>query len=163
MLTVDDGEGNPRGEEGGKRMQCPSCEAVEIETTSSDKAEVAVYPRCGRHFRVISEGQLVEAWPGPLSLVLYPVIFERRPQKEAERIPNELRAAYEPGRPSIFRPFSRDELRQVLVEIRMELERPTQNGRDILDLRGDEADLRAYLTLVADRLDILLGKSGSAG
>jgi hypothetical protein len=96
-------------------------------------------------------------------LVLYPVIFEKRPQNEAERIASELYAASEPGRRSIFRSFSREELRQLLSEIRLELRFPTQNVREILDLRGDEADLREYLAAVAKRLGALMGEGGGAG
>jgi len=95
-------------------------------------------------------------------LVLYPVIFESHPQKEANRIVDELYATSEPGAHSIFRPFSRDQLRQMISEIRIELEHPTQNVRDILDLKGNETDLREYLDLVADRLSLKLGRTGNA-
>lgn len=144
-------------------MNCPRCEAVEAESTSGGKVEFVTCPRCGRHFRVTPDGRLVERWLGPLSLVLYPVIFEKRPQNEAERIASELYAASEPGRRSIFRSFSREELRQLLSEIRLELRFPTQNVREILDLRGDEADLREYLAAVAKRLGALMGEGGGAG
>jgi hypothetical protein len=145
------------------RMQCPRCDAVELEKSSGKKSstddpDFFACPQCRRRFMATSDGKLVERWLGPLSLVLYPVIFNEHPQEEAERIANELHAASQPGEESIFRRFSRDELRKILSEIRLELERPTQNIRDILDLRGDEADLREYLALVADRLGMLLDK-----
>ena len=126
-----------------------------------DEAEFVSCPGCGRYFRSTPDGKVVEKWLGPLSIVLYPVIFENRPQKEANRIADELYAASEPGAHSMFRPFSRDQLWKMISEIRIELEHPTQNVRDILDLRGDETDLREYLGLVADRLSLKLGRPGS--
>jgi hypothetical protein len=143
-------------------MNCPRCGSVELEPISGGEAEFVSCPGCGRYFRATSDGKVVEKWLGPLSLVLYPVIFEKRPQKEANRIANELYAASEPDRRSMFRPLSRDQLWQMISEIRIELERPTQNVRDILDLRGNEADLREYLALVADRLSMKLGWPGGA-
>jgi Zn-finger nucleic acid-binding protein len=137
-------------------MNCPRCETVELETTSSDVVKFFACPQCGRHFRATSDGKLVEKWLGPLSLVLYPVIFEKQPQKEAGRIADELYAASDPGRRSMFRPFARDKLKQMLSEIQMELEHPTQKIRDILDAQGEEADLREYIALVAERLGGLL-------
>ena len=100
--------------------------------------------------------------PGSLNLVLYPVIFESRPQKEASRIAEELYASSEPEGRSMFGTLSRDQLRQIISEIRLELKRPTQNVRNILDLRGSEEDLREYLTLVADHLDRKLVELGGA-
>jgi len=125
-----------------------------------DETESLSCPGCGRYFRSTPDGKVVEKWLGPLSIVLYPVIFENRPQKVANRIADELYASSDPGAHSMFRPFSRDQLWQMISEIRIELEHPTQNVRDILDLRANETDLREYLDLVADRLSLKLGKPG---
>ncbi len=137
-------------------MNCPRCGTVELETTSDDAIEFVECPQCNRYFRVTSDGNLVEKWLGPLSLVLYLVIFGKQPQKEARRIADELYAASDPSRRSVFRTLSRDQLGQVLSEIQMELEHPTQKVRDILGAQAEEADLREYLALVAKRLGALL-------
>ncbi len=137
-------------------MNCPRCEAVELELTLGNHVSFAECPRCHRQFRVTAAGDLVEKWLGPLSLVLYPVIFETRPQNEAERIANELYAASKPGRRSIFRSFSRDELGRLLAEMRLELEHPSQKVRDVLALHAEEEDLRQYLARVAERLGELM-------
>ena len=107
---------------------------------------------------ITSNGELVERWLGPLSLILYPVMFERNPQTEAERIAQELYASCQPDRRSLFRSFTREELQQLLSEVRLELHHPTQKVREILDLRGEEADLRQYLAQVAQRLGELMGE-----
>jgi hypothetical protein len=138
-------------------MFCLRCGEVKLEPMSIGEVEFMTCPRCGRRFRVTADGTLVERWLGPLSIVLYPVISDKLPQQEAERIANELYAASQPGKRSIFKSFSREQLHQILAEVRMELEHPAQNVRDILDLRGDEKDLREYLTSVVKRLGILLG------
>ena len=139
-------------------MNCPRCDNIRLEQLPGDEARFVSCPDCGRVFRVTSDGELVEKWLGPRSLVLYPVLSEDHPQKEASRIADELFASSEPGKRSVFRRFSREQLRQVISEIRLELERPTQNVRDILHLRAKETDLREYLALVADHLGMKLGE-----
>jgi hypothetical protein len=147
-------------------MHCLRCDAVELEPESSGDAEFVKCPRCGHHFRVSADGALVERWLDPLSIVLYPVISETLPQQKAEWIADELYAASQPGTRGIFQSFSREQLQQISAEVRMELKHPTQNVRDILDLRGDEealreTPLREYLTIVVKRLGILLGENNS--
>jgi hypothetical protein len=110
---------------------------------------------------VTPDGKLVEAWLGPISLLLYPILFSRRPQVEAERVAGEVYAATQPGHRSIFRSFTSEQLRDLLAEVRLELEHPSQRVRDILDLPQDEAALREYLALVANRLAELMRDTGS--
>ena len=141
-------------------MNCPRCGSVELQPISGTDPDLVSCQGCGRNFGVTSDGELVEKWLGPLGLVLYPVIFESDPQKEASRIADELYAASQPGEHSIFRPLPLDQLRQMISEIRTELEHPSQNVRDILDLRGSETDLREYLDLVADGLGMKLRSTG---
>jgi hypothetical protein len=98
------------------------------------------------------DGRLVERWVGPIGLVLYPIIFSEKPQAEAGRIAAELYAASQPGTRSILRSLTCDELRNLLAELRLELEHPSQRVQDILSLEKAEVDLREYLALVAKGL-----------
>ncbi len=140
------------------RVNCPRCDGVEILLPSTDEVSFVTCQQCNRHFRVTLNGELVDRWLSPLSLILYPVIFDTHPQKEAERIANELYASSQSGGRSIFRSFTREELQQLLSDVRLELEKPTQKVREILDLHGEEADLRQYLAAVAQRLGQLMGE-----
>jgi signal recognition particle subunit SEC65 len=74
-----------------------------------------------------------------LSLVLYPIIFARRPQEEARRIAEELFSPSVPGRRSSVRDFTKEELKELIAEIRLELESPTQSVRDIESRRAKRA------------------------
>lgn len=119
-------------------VDCPRCGCAL--TPAESPASISFYecPRCGRRY-ARSEGEsLHERWVGPLSLVLYGVIFEQRPQDAAVHIAQAL---------------ADDPRRDVIVaEIRLELREPSQSVREILDLRASEADLREFLALVADEL-----------
>jgi hypothetical protein len=82
--------------------------------------------------------------------VLYAVQFNKQPQAVAVELAGNLRTG------TGFRKFSDTELQKILLEIRAELQHPTQEVRDILDCEASESDLREFLALVADRLDTLL-------
>lgn len=128
-------------------LQCPRCRAQAVELLQDSFARCSV---CGRSFRITDRGTLVERWLGPLSLVLYPVQFDRHPQTVAVQVAQNLRTG------TGFRKFSDAELREILLEIRSELQHPTQEVREILDCEASESDLRQYLAGVADQLDCLL-------
>lgn len=104
---------------------------------------------CARRFRLTSAGGFVERWGGPLSLVLYPVIFSKNPQEQARQIGESLCGSTREGERSIFRRFSLEHLKLIQLEIANELQNPTQGVKQILDCRASEADLRKYLTAVA--------------
>jgi hypothetical protein len=127
-------------------VDCLRCDGTELPLGSLS------CPRCGREYRLTPEGRLAERWVGPIGLVLYPIAFSDEPQAEAGRIAAELYAASQPGARSIFRSLTSDELRSLLAELRLELEHPSQRVQDILGLDKDEASLREYLALVAERL-----------
>jgi hypothetical protein len=88
----------------------------------------------------VAGNSLTERWRGPLSLVLYPVIFSERPQDEAVAVA------------TMFKHHHSNKLAQIISEIRSEIAYPTQNVRDILNLHAPEKDLREYLSKVADIL-----------
>jgi hypothetical protein len=78
----------------------------------------------------------------PISLVLYPVMFEQDPRNHCERIA------------VIFAQQESVERRKAVIqEIALELQDPTQQVRDILDSRASEEDLRSYLRCVAEQLE----------
>ena len=81
-------------------------------------------------------------WLHPISLVLYPVIFEVDPGQHCERIAD-MFAKHE----------SIERIKLIVQEIKLELDDPTQQIRDILKCHASEEDLRKYLLCVADRLD----------
>ncbi len=103
-------------------------------------------PACERQFTLMPGKALVERWLGPLSLVLYDVIFEERPQDRAEEMGRRIFQ----GRMSAF-PY--EALGRLLEEIRIELSAPSQVVRDILDCRASEEDLREYLRRLADEIE----------
>ena len=78
----------------------------------------------------------------PISLVLYPVIFELYPSQHCERI-----AAM------FAKEESTERIKLMVQEIRLELDDPTQQVRDILDCRASEEELRNYLRCVAEHLE----------
>lgn len=144
-----------------KGMLCLRCEGVEVEPTSQSAAsqgEVQFFrcPACGRRFRMTCRGALVERWPGPLGMVLYPVIFDEQPQDRARQMADELYAASQPREESLFGSLTIDQLQAIRSEVQLELQHPTQEMREILGAGATEADLREYLALVAGRLNALV-------
>jgi hypothetical protein len=103
-------------------------------------------PQCARQYAQEPGRALVDRWRGPISLVLYGVIFEERPQEHADRQVEQF----------VGGSFTPEHLRSIVAEIRSELARPTQPVREILSLRASERDLREYLQLFADKLDAAL-------
>jgi hypothetical protein len=99
-------------------------------------------PRCGRAFAERTDGTLVERWPGPLSVALYSVIFDPRPQ-DPERV-----AAVASG-------LGHLDTDRIAAEIRLELGHPTQPVAEIVGpMRAGEDDLREFLRLLADELEL---------
>jgi len=81
-------------------------------------------------------------WPHPIGLFLYPVIFEVNPPQHCERVAG-----------MFAKQESTERIKLIVREIRLELDDPTQQVRDILECHASEEDLRKYLRCVADRLD----------
>jgi hypothetical protein len=99
-------------------------------------------PSCTRAFALHQKiMRLAEAWPGPISLALYSVLFSEAPSAEATR------------KADIFAQQNERALcEKVGKEIELELASPVQLVRDILDSRQSEEELRDYLKLFAQRL-----------
>lgn len=109
-------------------------------------------PECNRRFHLKEDGTLTERWLGPISMVLYPVIFTSSPQSRASEIADSLYQSTIPDGKSLFRSFTFEQIQYLVNEIEIELAQPTQKVKDILGCTGSESDLREYLLLVVEQL-----------
>jgi hypothetical protein len=128
---------------------CLRCVEVELEPLPSPEGLLFLRcPACGREFARPAGGALRERWLGPLSIALYPVIFDKRPQNNVA------------GVAAQFRSRERQELTSLVAEIRLEISDPTQAVRDIHPgMLASEADLREFLTMLADELTKRIGEA----
>jgi hypothetical protein len=117
------------------------CETAELTALPESDERIALYecPSCRRHFARRPGRALCDRWLSPISLVLYGIQFEARPQEVYQRIAQ-----------SFLRERSREEIAVMTEEIELELKNPTQQVRDILDLQHEEKELRHFLRLVVD-------------
>jgi transposase-like protein len=122
---------------------CLRCKTSEL-TALPSPSSVSFFecPKCRRSFARKSGGELCFRWLHPISLVLYPVIFEANPIQDCERVV-EMFAKQE----------SSERIKLIVQEIKLELDDPTQQVSDILECVASEGDLRKYLRCVADRLE----------
>src|SRR5205085_403492 len=79
--------------------------------------------QCSRHYSKSARRALCYRWLHPISLLLYGVIFEPQPKDAAKRIAEN----FQDGK-------TEEELKLIIQEVKRELEHPTQNVRDILDM-----------------------------
>lgn len=122
---------------------CLRCKTTELlPLPSPDGISFFECPKCHRDFARKAGGALTFRWLHPISLVMYPVIFEGDPGQDCERVA-EMFATQK----------SSEQIKLMIQEIRLELHDPTQQVRDILECRASEEDLRKYLRCVADRLE----------
>jgi transposase-like protein len=125
------------------QLYCLRCKTTElIALPSPQNISFFECPKCHRTFARKAGGALSFRWLHPISLVLYPVIFEGEPGQSCERVA-EMFATQK----------SSEQIKLIVQEIRLELDDPTQQVRDILECRASEEDLRKYLRCVADRLE----------
>ena len=122
------------------QQNCLRCETIKLEVLPESSKEITFYecPHCHRHFAQKPNQRLSDRWGSPISLVLYGIIFESQPQKAYQRIAENFLAQKTCDIPLMIK------------EITQELQKPTQNVRDILDLRQNEEDIRDFLQLVVD-------------
>jgi transposase-like protein len=126
-----------------RRTHCLRCKITEL-TALPSPSGISFFecPNCHRSFARKPGGKLCFRWLHPISLVLYPVIFERKPLQDCERVV-EMFAKQESG----------ERIKLIVQEIKLELDDPTQQVSDILECVASEDDLRKYLRCVADRLE----------
>ena len=101
-------------------------------------------PNCNRRYALAPGQQLIFRWLHPVTLALYPVIFDATPVERAGIVAKRLAQQYSGG-----------ELALMIKEIRLELDDPTQQVRDTLDSRASEEELRRYLVSFCECLEHL--------
>lgn len=127
---------------------CLRCKTAELVALDSPR-DVSFFecPRCHRNFTRRTEGALFFRWGHPITLLLYPVIFESRPVERCEGVVS----GFVKGRSSEI-------LQRAIEEIRLELNEPTQQVRDTLNCCASEQDLRAYLHRAVDQMEARIGQ-----
>jgi hypothetical protein len=123
---------------------CLRCKTVALVPVESDAEGIAFFecPACHRQYALKPGKGLTFRWLHPISLPLYSVLFERSPAGRAADV-----AA------SLVRDRPAEDLAVIVREIRLELDDPTQEVRDILDSPTPEAELRAFLRLVVEGIE----------
>jgi hypothetical protein len=124
---------------------CLRCKSVRLELEefygTRDRIDFYFCPQCQWRFAKRTGRGLCDRWLSPLSTVLYEIIFEPHPQDKASAVAADI-LTYLPS----------EEVQLIKSEIQRELEHPTQQVRDILDMPHEEQDLREFLRLVANQL-----------
>jgi hypothetical protein len=134
--------------------RCLRCKTVPLTTLEPCRPQISFFecPSCGRQYALQPGRELTFKWLHPISLALYPVIFDLAPAARATAV-----AAWDVER----RP--REQIEAFVSEIRLELVEPTQQVRDILGCRTSEQELRDYLGLYVEHIERLLADRWRAG
>jgi hypothetical protein len=131
--------------EGETPPQCLRCRTVRLTAVPSPaEGEFFRCPNCRREFYRASGGALVFRWGHPISLLLYPVIFDERPGERCAEVARGFAGQHGPAA-----------VRYAIEEIRLELRDPAQPLGEVVRCRASESDLRDFLRCVADRLEAL--------
>ena len=142
MLETHSGVQNTLKVEPEARTRCLRCKTIDLgELASPEGISFFECPECHRNYARKPGGALFFRWPHPIGLFLYPVIFEANPPQHCERVAE-----------MFGRQESSERIEQIVREIRLELDDPTQQIRDILNCDASEEELRKYLRCLADRL-----------
>jgi len=96
---------------------------------------------CGRKYCQQKGLGLCDAWPCPLGLVLYGMIFENDPVSKAT-----THADY------FLKDHDATTIKSICEDIELELAAPSQKVRDIVNCLASEETLREFLSIVAQRL-----------
>ena len=133
-------------------LHCLRCKAVPLAEVGPSDPRIALFecPACGRGYALSPGQRLTFRWGHPISLALYGVQFDESPRGRAA----EVAAALDRERPT-------EEMNLLAREIRLELDEPTQQVRDILHCRASEDALREFLRLVADGIEASLASRRS--
>lgn len=122
---------------------CLRCKTVElIPLDSPEDLTLFECPSCHRNYTRRANGAIFFRWRHPITLLLYPVIFELDPGKFCEQVATKF-----------VTENSFEIIQQAIEEVRLELDDPTQNIRDTLDCHAAEPELRAYLRCVAEKME----------
>ena|SRR5215213_613861 len=115
-------------------LRCPGVTLIPSLEESTDTITFLQCPSCHRPYKKRPGTPLTYRWLHPVTIALYWVIFEDEPVLRAESIAEDLVR----GGPS-------DELLEMIEEIELELDQPTQPVRDALENRATEEKCREYL------------------
>jgi hypothetical protein len=124
---------------------CLRCKNITLKILPDSTDQITFYscPKCQRHYTKKLGQSLHDRWLSPLSIALYPIIFNPNPQSQAKDIADLLN-----------RDLSLEKIKILLNEINNELIHPKQKLKEILDLKGSEQDIREYLTLLSKELKL---------
>lgn len=115
-----------------------------MKLNSSPTKEVTFFqcPQCESHYTLHESGSLTDRWGMPLSLVLYGVIFDKKPINKAKHIAEQFSV-----RDDINLPF-------LVKNVKDELECPTQKVSEILEFSyPNEIALRSFLKVFCEELN----------
>lgn len=127
--------------------RCLRCKNVSLKELEPIDLRITFFecPSCRRHYALQPGKPLTFRWGHPISLPLYSVIFDDAPAQRAAAV-----AA------SFVKQRSPEQVERFVGEIKLELEEPTQQVRDILDCRATEPELREYLCGFVEHVEQLL-------
>ena len=125
---------------------CIRCRTEKLTQLPESSAEISFYicQQCNWKFSQRAGKSLTDAWPSPLSLLLYGIIFDPEPEQKAQAQAELL-----------IKQKTREEIDLIVKEIRRELENPTQRVSEIHDLayRPSEEKVRKFLSSVIEYLE----------
>lgn len=126
---------------------CLRCKTVTLMKLEPHDLQITFFEcaACRRHYALEPGKQLTFRWLHPISLALYSVSFDDAP---TERVADVV---------ALFvKQRSSEQLALFVQEIRIELDDPTQQVRDILECRASEEELRNYLRLFCEQVERFL-------
>ncbi len=126
-----------------KSEYCLRCKNIKLEVLPDSTDVINFYscPKCLRHYAKEPGQLLCDRWLSPLSLVLYPIIFDSNPQSRVKEIADLLK-----------RDFSQEKIEILINEINDELNNPKQKLKDILNFKASEQNIREFLILLRDNI-----------
>jgi hypothetical protein len=116
---------------------CLRCTGVELVPSGPFMPEIEFFncPVCQRNYARNPGRSLTFRWLHPISLVLYPILFDINLVGQARDL---LQAGQQP-------PNQPEAARRMIEEIELELTQPTQQVRDIIDNPQTEEQCRQFL------------------
>jgi hypothetical protein len=127
--------------------QCPRCQDTRLTVLPQQTEDLSSLqcPRCERQWMLRAADLLTERWLGPLSLLLYPIVYSSEPLDDIERAVSHLVTAE--GWPL-------QKLQWAVNEAELELAEPCQQVSKILNFTDEPSEelVREYLRRVIEQL-----------
>jgi hypothetical protein len=129
-----------------KNVYCLRCN-TELNIASPISKDIKFYQclQCDSHYTLHKNKSLTDRWGMPIALILYGVIFEKKPVQQARNIAQQFSV--------------RDDIDLVFLikNVEDELQKPTQKVSEILDFSyPDEIALRSFLNIFSEELSNLI-------